>query len=217
VGVSVKREYGSELRAAQARQTRRAIVAAAALLFVRDGYGRTTIDAIAEAAGVSRKTVFASAGGKADLMKLALDWATVGDDDPVPLAKRPSVHDIGQLTDPDAILAGYVSVIVDIDRRTAELSEALVVAAGIDEQARALREQAVAGRLAGARAFVKHLANHGGLAADLDQGAAADIAWVHSDPALYRWLVLERRWSRQRFSTWLQRTLTQQLRGEERS
>ncbi len=213
--MSVKREYSSALRAAQARQTRRTIVAAAAGLFVQDGYGRTTIDAIAEAAGVSRKTVFA-AGSKADLMKLALDWAVVGDDDPVPLAKRPSVHHIGQLTDADAILAAYVAVIVDIDRRIAELSEALVVAAGIDEQARALREQTVAQRLAGARAFVKHLANHGGLAAGLDLGAAADIAWVHSDPALYRWLVLERHWSRERFRAWLQRTLVLQLRGEER-
>src|SRR4051794_19286285 len=213
--MSVTREYSSELRAAQARDTRRAIVAAAARLFIEDGYGRTTIDAIAQAAGCSRKTVFASAGGKADLMKLALDWATVGDDDPVPLAERSNVRDIGHLSDPDAIIAGYVSVIVDIDQRVAELSEALVVAAGIDAQARALREQTVAQRLAGARAFVKHLANHGGLAADLDLRAAADIAWVHSDAALYRWLVLERRWSRQRFHTWLQHTLTLQLRGEE--
>jgi AcrR family transcriptional regulator len=213
--VSVKREYTSELRAAQARETRRAIVAEAARLFVQDGYGATTIDAIAEAAGVSRKTVFTSAGGKVDLLKLALDWAVVGDDDPVPLAERPSVHDIGRLSDPHAIIAGYVSVVADIDRRIAPLSAALVVAAGIDAQARALREQTAAQRLAGARAFVRHLAHHGGLAADLHAGAAADIAWVHSDPALYRWLVLERRWSHQRFQTWLQRTLTLQFRGED--
>ena len=214
--MAVKRAYTSELRAAQARETRRVIVAAAARLFIQNGYGRTTIDAIAGAAGVSRKTVFGSAGGKADLMKLALDWAVDGDDEPVSLAERPRVHDIGQLSDPDAIIAGYVGVVVDIDRRLAQLSEALVVAAGVDAQARALREQVVAQRLAGARAFVKHLHNHGGLTPDLGLDAAADIAWVHSDPALYRWLVLERSWSRERFQAWLQRTLTLQFRGEER-
>ena len=51
---SVKRDYRSELRTAQARQTRRSIVSEAARLFVEDGYGATTIDAVAEAAGVSR-------------------------------------------------------------------------------------------------------------------------------------------------------------------
>ena len=61
----VKKSYESPLRAAQAQATRRAIVAAAARLFVERGYGPTSIDAIAEAAGVSRKTVFTSVGGKA--------------------------------------------------------------------------------------------------------------------------------------------------------
>ena len=213
--MAVKREYSSRLRESQARETRRAIVAAASRLLVRDGYGGTTIDSIAEAAGVSRKTVFTSTGGKADLMKLALDWAIVGDDDPVSLAKRPDVREIARLTDPDAIIAGYVAVIVDINKRTAMLSEALAVAAGVDAQARDLREQAVAQRLTGARAFVKHLAKQDGLAVGLNVATAADIVWVHSDPALYRWLVLERRWSPRRFHTWLQRTLTLQLRGDQ--
>src|SRR4051812_11217164 len=78
----VKRPYSSTLRAAQARATRRAIVDAAARLFIELGYGATTVDAIAEAAGVSRKTVFTSVGGKADALKLAIDWAVTGDDEP---------------------------------------------------------------------------------------------------------------------------------------
>ena len=60
-----------------------AIVDAAAGLFIAHGYGGTTVDAIAEAAGVSRKTVFTSVGGKADALKFALDWAVTGDDAPV--------------------------------------------------------------------------------------------------------------------------------------
>ena len=58
-------------------ETRRAIVSAAARLFVAQGFGRTTIEAIAAEAGVGRNTVF-SVGGKLDLLKLALDWAVVG-------------------------------------------------------------------------------------------------------------------------------------------
>jgi len=85
---SVKKPYSSQLRAAHARATRRAIVDAAARLFTEQGYGATTVGAIAEAAGVSRKTVFTSVGGKAQALKLAIDWAIVGDDEPVPLLER---------------------------------------------------------------------------------------------------------------------------------
>ena len=82
----VKRQYRSDLRTSQARETRRAIVAAASRLFVERGYGATTIDAVADAAGVSRKTVFTAVGGKVDLLKVALDWAVAGDDRPVAVA-----------------------------------------------------------------------------------------------------------------------------------
>src|SRR5215470_12926937 len=96
----VKKPYSSALRAAQARATRRAIVAAAARLFGERGYGATTVDAIAETAGVSRKTVFTSVGGKAQALKLAIDWAMVGDDEPVPLLDRPHVR--AGMAEPDA-------------------------------------------------------------------------------------------------------------------
>ena len=75
-----RRPYRSRLREEQARATRRAIVTAAHDLFGEVGWSRTTIDAVAERAGVSRKTVFTAVGGKSALLNLALDWALVGDD-----------------------------------------------------------------------------------------------------------------------------------------
>src|SRR5690349_11330069 len=80
----VKRPYQSILRGAQAQSTREAVIAAAARLFAEDGYAATSIDAIAAAAGVSRATVFASVGGKAKLLKTALDVAIVGDEQTAP-------------------------------------------------------------------------------------------------------------------------------------
>jgi AcrR family transcriptional regulator len=81
-----RKRYASQVRDEQARRTRRAIVTAAHDLFLAQGYAATTIDGIAEAAHVSRRTVFNSAGGKVALLKLALDWAIVGDDEPIALA-----------------------------------------------------------------------------------------------------------------------------------
>src|SRR3954468_13047533 len=102
-----KRSYTSGLRAAQALRTRAQIVAAAAALFVDHGYAATTIDAIAAAAGVSRKTVFTSVGSKAALIRLAYDQAIAGDDDPAPLRERPTIKVLEAEPDAARMLAGF--------------------------------------------------------------------------------------------------------------
>src|SRR6478735_10472884 len=102
MAAGVKRDYHSDLRAAQALQTRRAIVAAASELFTTQGYGTTTVDAVAKAAGVSRKTVFTAVGGKLDLLKTALDWAVAGDDRPVALADRGEMRQV--MAEGDAVV-----------------------------------------------------------------------------------------------------------------
>src|SRR4051812_24471449 len=207
----VKRNYSSDLRAAHARETRRAIVAAAARLFVEEGYVRTTVDDIAQAAGVSRKTVFTAVGGKLALLKFALDWAVVGDDEPVALAQRPRVEALKHQTDPDALIRGWTRMAAEIASRVSGLSSALAVAAGTDLEARELWERSQAQRHQGARAFVTALAGLGGLRAGLSVDDAADIAWLHSDPSVYYRLVTQRRWSRRRFEDWLVRTMLLQL------
>lgn len=215
MGTPVKRGYTSQLRTAQARETRRVVVAAAARLYVADGFGRTTIEAIAQAAGVSRKTVFTSVGGKVELLKLALNWAVVGDDEPVPLAGRRELDHLKASTDPDAILRDWVHIVTSIGSRVAGLSGALTGAAGVDDDARALWEHAQDQRHAGARAFIAHLAHHHGLRPDLGRNEAADLAWVYSDPALHHRLVIQRGWSIDRFEQWLYQTITFYLRGSD--
>ena len=212
MGDTVKRVYSSELRAAQARATRRVIVNAAARLFVRDGFGQTTVDAIAEEAGVSRKTVFAAVGGKVELLKLALDWAIAGDDEPIAVSDRPEVGRLKQERDPDALLRGYAHMVTTIGSQVAGLSRALIVAAGSDPEARKLWETWQSQRHFGARAVVGALAALGGLRDGLELAEAADLVWVHNDPALYHRLVIERRWAKKHFEEWLYQTLRQQLR-----
>ena len=61
------------------RETRRAIVDAAARLFADRGYIGTSFDAIAEAAGVGRATVFDHFPTKTGLLKTAYDvpWSVM--------------------------------------------------------------------------------------------------------------------------------------------
>lgn len=199
---SVKKPYNSALRAAQARATRRTVVEAAAQLFIERGYGATTVDAIATAAGVSRKTVFTSVGGKAEALKLAIDWAIVGDDEPVPVVERP--HVAAALEEPDArrILADYVRSECDVNARIAPLNAVLHGAAGLDADIRALAEDGRAQRLRGMQFLVQVLADRGALRPDLTTSEAADILWLFN-PDIYHRLVIEQRWSPDRYEQWL--------------
>ena len=208
---SVKRDYRSELRTTQARETRRSIVSAASRLLVENGYGATTIDAIADAAGVSRKTVFTAVGGKLELLKTALDWAVAGDDRPVALADRRAMQQVLEERDPTALITRWVRIAVEIDTRVARLFRAVEVAAGIDAAARELVEQSQRQRLDGARMIVKRLAALKALTTALTRDEAIDMAWLATDPALFDRLVLVRGWSTGRFEKWLGQTLCGQL------
>jgi AcrR family transcriptional regulator len=198
-----KKPYRSELRAAQARATRRAIVAAAAQLFVDRGYGSTTVDAIAETAGVSRKTVFTSVGGKIEALKLAIDWAIAGDDEPVSMLERPQVR--ASRTEPDArrILTGYARIVRGVSERIAPLHAVLQAAAGLDPDIRALAEEGRAQRVRGMRVLAQVIADRGALKPGLTVPEAADVLWLFNDPGVYHRLVIEQGWAPDRYEQWL--------------
>ena len=208
---AVKREYRSELRATQAQETRRSIVAAATRLFVEDGYGATTIDAVADAASVSRKTVFTAVGGKLDLLKLALDWAVAGDDEAVALSDRAVIRRLMDQRDPRGVLKGLASVLVEIDTRVGPLYGAMEVAAGMDPAARDLIEESQRRRLDDARKVVRRLRDLDALTAGITYQEAVDLVWLAMDPALFDRLVRARRWTTRRFEEWLADTLCRQL------
>jgi AcrR family transcriptional regulator len=205
------RRYTSEIRDEQARRTRRAIVAAAHDLFLARGYAATTVDAIAQAAHVSRRTVFNSAGGKAALLKLAWDWAIVGDDEPVPLADRPAVKAIQAEPDPQKALALWAQMVVEIAARVAPIAEVLTAAADADPDAAQLAADAGRDRMFGATAFIRNLASREGLAPGITQQHAADLCWALMEPHLYRLLVTQRGWTAADFTQWLSSSLAATL------
>jgi len=207
----VKRSYRSPLRQAQAASTRLSILRAATRLFIERGYVPTSIDAIAEVAGVSRATVFNSVGGKATILKAAYDVALVGDDAPVALPDRPESRAVMARTDPAAFLDGYAGIMVDVHGRLAPIYEAVRGAASADPEARVVWETVVAERLGGARNVVAGVRARGGLREGLDPVAAADAVWALNDPGLYHLLVNERGWATSAFRDWLSAALRWQL------
>jgi AcrR family transcriptional regulator len=199
----VQRPYRSEVRTQQARATRRAVVEAAAGLFVARGYAETTLDAVAAAAGVSRRTVVNAVGGKAALLALAWDFSLVGDDEPVPMVDRPAVTAIRASTDPAGSLRRWAAMVAEVEERAAPIGRVLEAAADVDPDAAALLARAATERLTGARDFAEHLASIDGLAPGVTVRRAADAFWALNDGTLYRRLVLERGWSTAEFTDWL--------------
>lgn len=208
---ATKKPYRSPLRQAHARSTRMTILEAAGKLFSERGYAATSVDDIAEAAGVGRATVFASVGGKPALLKQAYDVAIVGDDEPVALVERPRSHAIQQDPDPRRLLAGYAKVASEIMGRVAGIYEAVRGAAGADPKARKLWEEVLRQRRAGMDNLVGAVASKASLREGLDREAAADIAWVLTDPWLYLMFVRRRGWTADRYTAWLAETLQAQL------
>ena len=207
----VKRSYRSDIRTARARETRRRIIASASELFIAAGYGATSVDAIAERAGVSRKTVFNAVGGKAEILALALDWAIAGDDEPVPLAERPDLVALLRLDHPGRLLDAWAAVLADIDARGADLHAAVEAAAGVDPTAHALFARLQSQRREGAQVVVDALDALDGLRERMPRAEAVDLACLFSEPMMYRRLVGDRGWSATRFQRWLATTLREQL------
>jgi len=193
------------LREQQARATRRTIVEAGAGLFVELGFAGTTVDAIAERAGVSRKTVFTSVGRKVLLLKQAIDWALVGDDEPVALDDRPVVLEVMRQTDPATAIEMWARMVTDIAARLARLHPVLTAAADVDEEAAALNALSERNRLGGARAFVERLRAIDGLRHDLTVDRAAAMASLLMDPLGYRRLVLDDGWTTEEYADWVAR------------
>jgi TetR/AcrR family transcriptional regulator of autoinduction and epiphytic fitness len=200
--VAVKRRYQSGLRQEQARQTRRAVLDAAARLFVDPGYAATPLTAIADEAGVAIQTVYKIFGSKNALLSALVDVTIAGDDSPVALADRQFVADIRALTDARAKLARYAQHLAGTHARQAQVMVALAGAATADPEAAAIWRKNLDERRQGMTMFATELASTGQLRTDHTVETATDVLWLAMDVRTYDWLVRERGWSSERFQRW---------------
>jgi AcrR family transcriptional regulator len=210
-GGTTKRAYRSPLRDAQVQATRRAVVTAAHDLFVEVGYAAATVDAIAERAGVSRKTVFTAVGGKAVLLDRALDLALRGDEDHRPVAERPEIRAEAEEADPERLVHLWVRRMAVIERRVARLALVLAAAADGDPEVARLHQRSEHGRRATAQQLAVRLAEIGGLREGVDVDRAEVIAALVSEPLVYQRLVLEAGWTVAAYARWMQQTLVDAL------
>ncbi|MET7834589.1 TetR/AcrR family transcriptional regulator [Micromonospora sediminicola] len=199
-----KRPYRSPVREENARRTRQAVVRAATELFVARGYAATSLADVAAEAGVARPTVFAAFGSKAALLQQVLDEALAGDDEPVPVARRPWFQPVWEAPDQGGVLDAYAGVCTLIGHRAAGAFETVRRAADEAPEAAELWETLLRNRRAGARMVVDRLLTlDGPLRPDTDTERAVDGLWFYNDPAHYAALVHRCGWTEESFRRWL--------------
>ena len=197
------RRYDASRRQAAALETRGAIVAAARELFVENGYGGTSMAAIAAAAGISHETVYAAFGPKPALFRHLVETALSGTDEPVPALERESTRAMQAEPDPTRMLQMYAHVVRLLQERLAPLFDVLRDGARTEPVLKDLADELSARRVGHMRALAANLAAKGGLRADLPIELATDILWVMISPEYYLLWVRDRGWTADAFEHWL--------------
>jgi len=199
-----RRTYDNSRRQAEAEARQRRIVTAATALFVEKGFAATSIDQIAQAAGVSPQTVYAAFGSKAGVLSKAIDVAVLGDYGPESLIDRaPLLADMS--SEPQRMFfAAAAHFVRELHERVAPLIQ-VMLQAGLDE----LRTLVTHKIRADCASWVEQLGP--ALRPSLTKDDAADILVTIQAPYLYSLFTVDLGRSPDQYEKWLADALARML------
>lgn len=198
-------------RTEQARQTRHRMVQAANKLFVEQGYGATTLQDIADQAGVAVQTIYFTFGNKRSLLKELVDVTIAGDDEPVATMERPWFREVLATETAEQHLRAHVAGTSAVLERFAPISAVLQAAATTDPEVLALWPGEGDMRYTVQSTAAASLMTKAGARRDVSTEHAADLLYGLLSPELYLLFVRERRWSPEQWQQWVLDTLIAQL------
>ena len=188
--------YNSPRRQQAAAATREAIIEAAQELFACQGYARTTVAQIAEAAQVAANTVYTSVGGKPQLLAAITEGGT-GDPD-----VAETLTAVARTTDPAQVIRLTAAGTRRVNQRRAKAVAVLLDSAQADPAAAEMLRVTV-------RYYRDTLATLARRLEDLDavQSAdlnrAADVFWYLFGWTSWRTLITDLGWSWDEAEQWL--------------
>lgn len=206
-----KRKYDSTRRQAQARGTRFQIADAARALFMERGYAGTSVEAIAEQAGVAPETIYATFKNKRKILFFLFDISVGGDDRPVRVIDRPEPQAVLHDTDQHRQLTMFAKGITEILSRAAPVFEIMRGAAKTEPEIANLVQRLTKERLQNMTMVAQHLAANGSLRDGLDKHAAGEIIWALTNQDLYLLFTRDLGWTNEKYASWLSETLTRLL------
>jgi len=206
-----KRRYDSTRRQAQARETREQILTAARSLFITRGFAGTTMEAVAQEAGVAVETVYVAFGSKRTLLARLVDRAVGGDDEPIQILDRPGPQHVKSEPDQRRQLQLFASDMASIMERVGPLFGVMRSAATTEPEIAALLERLLSARRENISVFVRWLTRNGPLRPGLSEGEATDTVWTLTSAEVHHLLTVDRGWSTEQYIQWLGDTLIHTL------
>ncbi len=201
------RKYDSSRRQAQARQTKLQIAEAARGLFFERGYAGTSIEAIAEKAGVATETIYAVFKNKRNVLSFLFDVSIGGDDEPVRLLDRPDPQAVLNETDQHRQLTLFAKDITLILHRAAPVFEILRIAAKTEPEIAELVQRLLRERLVNMNMVAKQVSANGPLRDGLNRARVAELLWSLTSPELYLLFQRDLHWTDEQYTDWLKDTL----------
>jgi AcrR family transcriptional regulator len=196
--------YNSPRRREAAAQTRQAILDAARSLFAERGYTATTIQEIAAAARVAAATVYASVGGKAQLLEHLI---TLGAGD---AQLRKGAERVAASDDPTAIVRDSVANTRFAVEQYGDVFELMLVTARSDAAVAAAAARAEEGFRAALTGAATRLSELDALSGTVEW--AVDVFAYYLDYTSWRRLVSQFGWSYPRAEEWLADRIAEALR-----
>ena len=202
--VKRSRSYDASGRQARAQETRAAALAAAEVLFLRQGYVSTTVESLASAAGVSAATIYTTYGGTAGLVRELCTRALAGVG-PVPAEERSD--NLRATASAREIVARWAELVTEVSPRISLLLLLLSAAAAVDSDAADLWAELDGARLSRMAENAAVLADRGLLRHGIGVEEARDVLWLCTSPELYELLVLRRGWTLEALRTFVADTM----------
>ena len=204
---SPRRPYRSPKREAAALKTRHAIRDAAETLFLRDGYARTSMKAIAAQARVSEKTMYLTYATKANLLRNVIQVAVRGDEAPATLSERREWRAM-VAGPPGQVFARFAALNAALMARTAPIIALAEAAAAAEPELAEHRDRAHATSRADLHALAVELKQRGALAPGISEQHAADAMYaLAADVIVYLRLTRDCGWTDTGYADLIARTL----------
>jgi AcrR family transcriptional regulator len=198
-------------RAEKSRRTRARILDAAGELFVAHGYGATSLQDIADEAGVAVQTIYYAFGNKQTVLKHVVDRTIAGDDEPVATLDRPWFQEVLATDTAPEHLRRHVDGTTSVLQRVAPIVRMLEAATATNAGLADLWPGQGDPRLTVQHAAAKSLLGKPGARDDLTTKRAADILYGVLSTELYLLMVGNRGWSVKQWSAWAYDLLLPQL------
>ena len=196
-----KRAYSSSARAEAADETRARILTSAKELFGKHGIDAVTIAEIAERAGVAGSTVYAVFKSKEGILRTLMEQSLFG-------GRFQSAQEIlAGISDPVEAIAKTSHVARVIYESESSDLGLLRDASGFSPALRKIEAEFERTRFEMQEDRLRRLFDAGKAKRHISLDEARRILWMYTSREVYRMLVIEGKWTSERYEEWLAQTL----------